>query len=60
VVTISAGGSRAVYARVIHYGWPARNIAAQPYLDGAVARVAQRGIIGQAYADQVDRIMEGL
>lgn len=31
-VQIKAGGARVPYAGVIEYGWPARNIEAQPYL----------------------------
>jgi len=31
--------SRLVYAAPIHYGWPARNIEAQPFLDDAVATI---------------------
>ncbi len=34
-----AVGKKAVpYAGVIHYGWPARNIAAQPFLEEALSR----------------------
>ena len=33
---IRAGGARAPYAGVIHYGWPARNIRARPFLADAV------------------------
>lgn len=43
--SIHAAGTRsagtvtatAVYARPIHYGWPARGITAQPYLDADTA-----------------------
>jgi hypothetical protein len=31
-VQIKAGGARVPYAGVIEYGWPERNIEAQPYL----------------------------
>jgi carbon monoxide dehydrogenase subunit G len=31
-VQIKAGGTRVPYAGVIEYGWPARNIEAEPYL----------------------------
>ena len=31
-VQIKAGGARVPYAGVIEYGWPARNIEAQPFL----------------------------
>ncbi|MBZ4485962.1 hypothetical protein LQ938_09715 [Microbacterium sp. cx-55] len=33
---VRAGGARARYAGVIHYGWPARNIAARPFLTDAL------------------------
>lgn len=39
---VRAGGARAPYAGVVHYGWPARNIHPQPYLtDALAARHAQ-------------------
>lgn len=33
---VRAGGARAPYAGVIHYGWPKRNIAPQPFLVDAL------------------------
>lgn len=33
---VRAGGARVPYAGVIHYGWPARGIRAQPYLTDAL------------------------
>ena len=33
---VRAGGARARYAGAIHYGWPRRNIGAQPFLSEAV------------------------
>lgn len=33
---VRAGGARAPYAGVNHYGWPAHNIAPDPYLVNAV------------------------
>lgn len=35
---VRAGGARAPYAGVVHYGWPARAIGAQPFLVGALNR----------------------
>lgn len=35
---IRAGGARTPYAGVVHYGWPARGIAAQPFLADAITR----------------------
>lgn len=34
---VRAGGARAPYAGVTHYGWPARSIPAQPFLSDALA-----------------------
>ena len=34
---VRAGGRKAPYAGVIHYGWPARNIVAQPFLSEALS-----------------------
>lgn len=33
---VRAGGARARYAGVIHYGWPARDITPQPFLSDAL------------------------
>lgn len=33
---VRAGGARAPYAGVVHYGWPARDIAPQPFLTEAI------------------------
>lgn len=33
---VRAGGAKAPYAGVIHYGWPARNVEPHPYLADAV------------------------
>lgn len=35
---VRAGGARAPYAGVIHYGWPARGISPQPFLRDALMR----------------------
>lgn len=35
---VRAGGARAPYAGVVHYGWPARNIPANPFLTEALQR----------------------
>ena len=47
------------YFGPIHYGWPARNIAAQPYVDEAVAESEDRWLAvyqkaAQAAADSVE------
>jgi len=33
---VRAGGARAPYAGVVHYGWPARSIQPQPFLTAAL------------------------
>lgn len=33
---VRAGGARAPYAGVVHYGWPERGITAQPFLTDAL------------------------
>ena len=38
---VRAGGARAPYAGVVHYGWPARNIAPNPFITNALQ--AQQG-----------------
>lgn len=53
--TVVAGSPLVPYAGVINYGWPARNIEAQPYLsdgadDAAEAMVAK-------YVDKVDDVI---
>lgn len=40
---VRAGSRRVPYAGVIHYGWPARNIAPNPFLTEALQR--QRGAV---------------
>lgn len=35
---VRAGGARVPYAGVIHYGWPARNIAPNPFILDALQR----------------------
>ncbi len=35
---VRAGGAKAPYAGVIHYGWPARNIKPHPFLTDSLAR----------------------
>lgn len=35
---VRAGGAKAPYAGVVHYGWPARHIAPQPFLSDALMR----------------------
>lgn len=54
---VRAGGARAPYAGVIHYGWPDRNLPANPFLSDALA--AQRGevfrTLDEGMADLIHR-----
>lgn len=47
---VRAGGARLPYAGPIHWGWPARNIRAQPWLADAAAETdtAWQGVYLQA------------
>jgi hypothetical protein len=46
-------GTDLVYAAPIHYGWPARNIEAQPFMDDSLATIGDD--IVQPYAAHVDK-----
>lgn len=39
---VRAGGARVPWAPVVHYGWPARNIAPNPWLATALQRTRSR------------------
>lgn len=52
---VRAGGARAPYAGVIHYGWPARNIAPQPFLTNALQ--AERTAVFNALDDGIADIL---
>jgi hypothetical protein len=54
VARIVAGSARVPYAGPIHFGWPARNIAPQPFLYTAIDR--RRDEVLSAYEDHVQRI----
>lgn len=53
--TVSAGYGRIPYAGPIHWGWPARNIAAQPWLTETAALTEPVWV--QTYRDDVARIV---
>lgn len=48
---VRAGGARAPYAPVIHYGWPGHNIEPQPFLLSALE---------SRQKEVVDRLQEGI
>jgi hypothetical protein len=52
---VRAGGARAPYAGVIHYGWPARGIAAQPFLVDALQ--AQRNNVLSTLDTGIEEIL---
>lgn len=52
---VRAGGARAPYAGVIHYGWPARNIPAQPFLADALQ--AQRARVLAELDDGIEDLL---
>lgn len=52
---VRAGFARVPYAGPIHWGWPARNIAAQPFLSDAAT--SSEGIWIKLYEREVDRII---
>lgn len=53
--TVRAGGARVPYAGVIHWGWPRRNIAAQPWLSEAAQSTEPAWT--SAYLEAVDKII---
>lgn len=57
-VTVKAGGARVPYAGPIHWGWPLRNIAAQPFLSDAATGTEPQWLpqYEKEIADIVDRI----
>lgn len=55
VATVTAGDADTPYARVIHDGWPARNITGQPFLRDALD--AQGEEIVKVYDREVDELI---
>ena len=56
-VRVTAGGPQVPYAAAIHWGWPRRNIAKQPFLVEPLGRMADRDVIATVYADKVSDIL---
>lgn len=54
-VAVKAGSAKVRYAGPIHYGWPAHNIRAQPFVVDA-AHATEEHWLG-IYADEVERIV---
>ena len=55
-VEITFGGSRAVYAPVIHWGWPKRRIRANPFASRAAQRTETQWV--EFYATDVQNIVD--
>jgi hypothetical protein len=55
---VVAGSDLVPYAGVINYGWPDRNIDAQPYLDDAQAAAGDDAV--QVYDDRIDDLVRSL
>jgi hypothetical protein len=55
---VVAGSDAVPYAGVINYGWPARDIDAQPYLDEAVGTAGSDAI--EVYQDRVEDLVRTL
>lgn len=53
---VRAGGARAPHAGVIHYGWPAHNIAAQPFLTNALQ--SERGDVLRALDNGLGELLK--
>lgn len=53
--TVRAGKKSVPYAGPIHFGWPARNIAPQPFLTDALA--SKHDDVIDLYADELDRFV---
>ena len=51
---VAAGGAAVPYARPIHWGWPRRNIAANPFITRAAD--AQQNQVLAVFKDHVTRI----
>ena len=59
-VAIRGGLRRVPYAGVIHWGWPARNIKAQPFLsDAATSTEAEWVALYEAELDKIIDRVEG-
>lgn len=52
---VRAGGAKAPYAGPIHFGWPARNIKAQPFLYNAAD--ARRSAVVKVYERRVSELI---
>jgi len=54
--TIRAGGARIPYAGPIHWGWPARNITANPFLSNAATSTEPAWVA--LYETELEKIID--
>jgi hypothetical protein len=54
--TIRAGYARVPYAGPVHWGWPARNITAQPFLTDAAKRTEPQWV--DEYFRTLERVLD--
>ena len=57
-VTIRAGGASVPYAGPIHWGWPARNIAANPFISDAATSTESEWV--GLYFKEVKHIVDNI
>jgi hypothetical protein len=55
---VRAGGARVPYAGPIHWGWPLRNIAAQPWIQEAAESTEGRWLA--TYQHHIDTIIRAI
>jgi hypothetical protein len=55
-ITIRAGSARVPYAGPIHWGWPARNIEANPFLSNAATSTESAWVA--LYEDELNKIID--
>lgn len=55
-VSVKAGGAQIPYAGPIHWGWPARNIEANPFLTNAAAQTESQW--SDLYFSELEKIIE--
>lgn len=54
-VLVRAGSARVPYANPIHWGWPKRNIAANPFMSNAALQTEPQWV--KLYEDELEKII---
>lgn len=57
-VTVSAGSASVPYAGPIHWGWPARNITAQPFISDAA--VQDQPVYERYYLGEIQKLLDAV